>query len=293
MDRLGCLFFWPYQPLAEHLGVGAVYDLPEAMVMLQASHLEEWNVTFYEAFEQGLNNLGEIDATFTTIDDHSYVSSTGDHYDLSRMLLPELIRELEVVGDPVVMLPNRDRLLVTGSEDRHGLEIIALLLEQLLTQPRPITGLAFRLSNDEWTCWLPSLDHPAYALLKTLGMQSQQQDYAEQRPLLQRWLNSTEPHVEAMEYRVHGSADQTTAHKFLRVARRTDTAATAHGSHLPTATRPAARSPPRGRHQRQLATRGASVGRIPTRGRVPLPASFSRRAVSHGNSTFAATGSPG
>jgi hypothetical protein len=198
-------FSWPYQPLTEHLGVGLVYDLPEAMVMLQSSHLEDWGVTFYEAYEQGLINLTEIDATFTTIDDHSYASATGDHYDISRMLLPELIRELEVIGDPIVLLPNRDRLLITGSEDRRGLETVALLAQQLLTHPRPMTGLAFRLDHDEWRCWLPDPDHPAYALLKTLGMQSRQHDYAEQRELLQTWLSSREPHVEVSEYRMHGA----------------------------------------------------------------------------------------
>jgi hypothetical protein len=199
------LFAWPYQPLASHLGIGLVYDLPEAMVMLQAVHLEQWGISFYEAFEQGLSNLTEVDATFTSIDDHTYVSATGDHYDASRMLLPELIHELKVVGDPVVLLPNRDRLLVTGSEDRHGVEIVTLLAQQLLTHPRPVTGLAFRLCNDEWTCWLPDEDHPAYALLKSLGLQSRQQDYLEQRPMLQQWLAQNQCDAEVAEFRVHGA----------------------------------------------------------------------------------------
>jgi hypothetical protein len=194
-----------YQPLAEDLGISLVYDLPEVMVMLQASHLEAWGVTFYEAFERGLANLAEIDATFTTVDDRTYVSATGDHYDISRMLLPELIRELDVLGDPVVLLPNRDRLLVTGSDDRQGLETASLLAQQLVKQPRSLTGLAFRLCSDEWSCWLPDEDHPAYARLKALGLLSRQQDYLEQRPLLQRWLAKRQPGVSVAEFRLHGA----------------------------------------------------------------------------------------
>jgi hypothetical protein len=198
-------FSWPYQPLTDHLGVSLVYDLPEAMLMLQSVHLDRWGITFYEAYEQGLSNLMEIDATFTTIDDHSYVSATGDHYDVSRMLLPELIRELDVIGDPVVMLPNRDRLLITGSDDRQGLETVALLAQQLLTYPRAMTGLAFRLYQDEWRSWLPDEDHGAYAILKSLAIQSRQRDYADQRQLLQSWLADHEPQVEVSEFRTHGA----------------------------------------------------------------------------------------
>jgi hypothetical protein len=182
-----------------------VYDLPEAMVMLQSSHLENWGMSFYEVFEHGLSNLAEIDASFTTVDEQTYVSSTQDHYDASRLLLPELIRELPVAGDPVVMLPSRDRLLVTGSEDRRGLETVALLAQQLLAHPRPVSGLAFTLNQDEWNCWLPDTDHPAYAIFKTLALQSTQVDYQQQRPLLQRLLATSEPDTDVAEFRLHGA----------------------------------------------------------------------------------------
>src|SRR5690606_1793237 len=104
-----------------------------------------------------------------------------------------------------VMLPNRDRLLITGSDDRHGLETVALLAQQLLTFPRAMTGLAFRLHQDEWQCWLPDEDHGAYALLKSLGIQSRQREYADQRERLQAWLADREPQVEVSEFRTHGA----------------------------------------------------------------------------------------
>ncbi len=198
-------FNWPYRPLAEHLGVGLAYDLPEAMVMLQSVQLTEWDVSFYEVYEQALQNLSQIDATFTTIDDHAYASSSGDHYDASRMLLPELISELTVIGDPVVMLPNRDRMLVTGSQDRQGLETVALVAQQLLSHPRPVSGFAFVLREDEWSPWLPDPDHPAYSTLRSTGLRTLQHDYQQQRKLLQVWLAQHQSDVHAAEFRTHGA----------------------------------------------------------------------------------------
>lgn len=198
-------FAWPYQPLGEHLGVGLTYDLPEAMVMLQSIHLENWGVTFYEVYEHALGNLAEIDATFSSIDDHTYVSATGDHYDASRMLLPELIQELSVVGDPVAMIPNRDRLLLTGSEDNQGIESVALVAQQLLAHPRPLSGMAFVYRHEEWQPWLPHRDHAAYATLKMLFLQTLQQDYQEQHELLETWLPRQQPGVQCAEYRMHGA----------------------------------------------------------------------------------------
>ena len=202
----GAQLSWPHQTLGEHLGVGLVYDLPEAMVMLQGSHLESWGVTFYEVMENALNNLGGLDAGFAAIDDHTYISTTSDHYDASRMLIAELVAELKVKGDPVALLPNRDRLIVTGAGDSRGLETAALVAQQLITHPRPVTGHAFRYHDEEWTPWLPTKDHPAYRLFKSLTLGTRQQDYRQQACLLQDWVSAgaLDP-CEIAEFRVHES----------------------------------------------------------------------------------------
>lgn len=201
-------FSWPYQPLAEHLGVGLVYDLPEAMVMLQRSHLDDWGISFYEAYETAYSNLVETEAAFTTIEEHTYMSSTGDNYDASRMLIPELIAELKVQGEPVVMVPNRDRLFVTGSEDMEGLATMVLLAEHALTQPRPMTGIAMMWNGEEWHPWMPDPSHAIYSGFKATAISTLQMDYREQRPLLQAWLAKTEPRSRVVEYLVHEPATQ-------------------------------------------------------------------------------------
>ena len=139
---------------------GLVYDLPEAMIMLQHDQLDSWGVTYYQALETALGNLAETEAAFRSIDDEVYVSATEDNYDASRMVVTELFGELQTNGSPVVMVPNRDCLLVTGNENVEGLQLMASLAKETLKQPRPMSGVTFCLDGDDWTPWLPRKAHP-------------------------------------------------------------------------------------------------------------------------------------
>jgi len=50
---------WPHRIVAEHLGLGLVYDLPESIQSILQSNLDDWGVTFYEALETAQRNLAE------------------------------------------------------------------------------------------------------------------------------------------------------------------------------------------------------------------------------------------
>jgi hypothetical protein len=89
-----------------------------------------------------------------------------------------------VDGDPVVMVPNRDTLLLTGSEDEAGLGIMAAAAEAATQQPRPIHTMPIRLEFGSWTPFLPPKELPAYLRFKQMMINSQGQDYEEQRALL-------------------------------------------------------------------------------------------------------------
>jgi hypothetical protein len=176
---------WPHRPLAEHLGVGIVFDLPESMVQIQQHQVEEWGVTFEEAFETACRNLWEISLhEFQSPRPGVWVSPWNDNHDVARLLLPELIKHHEVRGHPVLMLPNRDTLLVTGSEDEAGLAYLAERVKEAMEQPRFLTGIAFHLVDDFLVSYLPEEDHPQFAALQMLRVQSLARDYAEQQELL-------------------------------------------------------------------------------------------------------------
>ena len=113
--------------LGDHLAVGLVYDLPESMVMLHRDQLKTWDVTFFEAFEIARANLADLEASFGSMEDRLYISDTNDNFDASRVIMTEWIRQLQVKGAPVATVPNRDKLIVTGSEDAKGLRMMARL----------------------------------------------------------------------------------------------------------------------------------------------------------------------
>jgi uncharacterized protein YtpQ (UPF0354 family) len=178
----------PYQVLGEHFGVGLVYDLPELMRSVPQDNLDAWGMTFYEALEVAMENLLSLPAKFVgpPSGEGIYLSATGDSYDGSRLLLTDIIRQFQVKGEPIAMIPNRDNLVVVGSEDVEGLSGMLKLAAEAMEQPRPISGIALRLDGDEWAPWLPGVSHPLYKDFQRLRLQSLGQDYAEQKELLDK-----------------------------------------------------------------------------------------------------------
>lgn len=179
-------FHWPYRALAEFLGISLVYDLPSSMVQLQQHQLDDWKTTFEEAYEVACANLREITKhTLNAAAPGVWVSPWRDNYDPSRMLLIDYIRHHQVAGDPVVMVPNRDTLLLTGSEDSNGLEKMVEMAEAAYEHPRSLSGVAFHLTaEDEWVPFLPESRHPQYEKYRLLHIKSLASVYEEQKAVL-------------------------------------------------------------------------------------------------------------
>ncbi len=178
-------FHWPYRVVADHYGAGLVYDLPHAMSQINGQQLTRWGVDFDEAMDVALDNLRKIsEQGFARRAPGVWRSAWHDNYDPSRLLLVDLIAAHEVDGDPVVMVPNRDTLLLTGSEDEVGLGIMAAAAEEATQQPRPIHTMPIRLEFGSWTPFLPPKELPAYLRFKQMLINSLGQDYEEQRALL-------------------------------------------------------------------------------------------------------------
>jgi hypothetical protein len=108
----------------------------------------------------------------------------GDCYDSCRLLLPGLIERFEVQGEVIAMVPNRDTLLVGGSEDEQSLEMMLTLGRQALTEPRPVSPFLLRFDGDAWVDWSPPREHPAAAGFRELATQYFFQEYHEQTDLL-------------------------------------------------------------------------------------------------------------
>ena len=178
--------FLPYQTLGDDLGLGLVYDMPDSMKPITNRELDGWGVTFYEAVEAARDNLRQLRPVIIGPKEGqgTYVFTTNDGYDATRLVLLDLLRQFEVKGDYIAMVPGREMLIVTGSEDGPGLEAMAALAKKALQQPWTVSGTGLRLNGDEWAPWMPDAGHPLFDEFRLLRMRSCGQDYAEQKELL-------------------------------------------------------------------------------------------------------------
>ena len=178
---------WPYQEIGEHLGLSLVYDLPEAMCGIRQDTLNNWGVSFYSAMEVARHNLDEREAKLGRMGDGLYVTVTADCYDASRLILLDKVRRFPVSGDHIAMVPTRDCLLITGSDDDAGLRaMIELAAKTYQAKSHAMTLHAFRLDGEEWVPWLPGPSHELHSKFRESAVQFLGSDYAEQKKLLDR-----------------------------------------------------------------------------------------------------------
>jgi Protein of unknown function (DUF1444) len=179
----------PQQPIGEHLSLSLVYDLPQAMRSIIQDDLDKWCVSFYEAVEAARGNLEQMgNVAFASLQNEGgegvYISATGDNYDASRLVMLDLVRKMPVRGDYIAMVPNRDTLVLTGSEDKAGLEMMCKIAEESFQKPRPISTIALRLVGDEWESWLPEPSSAGYAKFHELKLRTVGMEYNDQKELL-------------------------------------------------------------------------------------------------------------
>lgn len=175
-----------YRPFADHYAVELGYDLPQSVALIATSRLTAWDVTFDEALERSWQNLRAItNRPLEPLRPGLYVSAWRDSYDASRAMLHDFILRHRVKGEPVVALPNRDTLLLTGTQDPEGLSKMAQEVEKAMAGPRPMTALPLVLSERSYSSWMPDPDHPCHRSIKLLTLRSLGAFYAEEKQLLE------------------------------------------------------------------------------------------------------------
>ena len=157
-----------FRPLSGELAVSLVVDTPNQDLDLDAAQLRAWNADFDDLLLQARGNLlarsGE--RGFEEVRGGCYRSTWRDNLDGSRILLPGLLGGLRLQGDPVVLLPNRDTLLVVGSEDPEGLRwAMRAALLHLDDDGCPMSACPLRLANYHWEPFQVPETHPIGAML--------------------------------------------------------------------------------------------------------------------------------
>lgn len=173
------------QPLAEDLAVGLVLDLPNSIAESDISMFADWNISAEEAMKAALDNLWRrSNENFVSPAPGVFLSPWQDNHDCARLFLHDLVWQLKVEGQHVAMVPNRDTLIVTGSEDEAGLLTMAEMATGLMDKPRFMTGLAVRLEEATWVGFLPPPGHRAHQAFRTLRLKTLAQSSTEQKGIL-------------------------------------------------------------------------------------------------------------
>jgi uncharacterized protein YtpQ (UPF0354 family) len=197
---------FPCRVVGGHYCLALMLVEGDALKIVAQHHLDEWGRAFDELLAAATQNLRAVTASaFKPLaGGRVWLGHWGDNFGPSRLLFLDLIRACEVDGDPVVALPDRDMILLTGSDDEAGLLMLADLTEQARHKPRPVGVLPLRLAGDEWRPFLPPSDTQAGAKFRELWHADIGPDYRQQGERLRALFAQRGEEVVAADYHVHG-----------------------------------------------------------------------------------------
>jgi uncharacterized protein YtpQ (UPF0354 family) len=163
-------------------------DSEHNIMNVNSATLRDWGVSFDEALEVAIMNLRDKTTAsgLNEIAQGLYVSQWGDCYDSSRILLPDFLHRLSLSGDPVIFVPNRDQLCVTGKYNSAAIRaILTHGKESHFDQGHSLSPNLYVHSDGKWQPFLPDEEQ-----LKKLSLSMRRQrdniDYAQQKGYLEK-----------------------------------------------------------------------------------------------------------
>ena len=156
------------KPIVDDLVIALVCDRPTSMVYVNERELPKWGVSFDEALADALDNLRGLPEHdgWLQMSHGVWSGEWGDSYDSSRLLLPDLIHRTGV-RDPVVVVPFRNALMLTGAGNEAGLALMAQVIgDHLENNQRWLSFQPLRLVETTWEAWQPPAGQAAWKLLQ-------------------------------------------------------------------------------------------------------------------------------
>ena len=175
-----------YQMLGDCYCVSVVHDGATTMSYVNQDQFTTWDVPLSRALEYALDNLAARPANVETIAPGLFAFDTRDSYDAARLLLKDRVRALALRGRPVAAIPNRECLLLTGEDDRDGLERLARLIEERFDHPRAIGTCPLVLDGEAWRPFVPPGSDALAVRYRNLAVKNQGTRYADQKRVLEK-----------------------------------------------------------------------------------------------------------
>jgi len=145
------------RPLAADIAQVLLVDAEDSVSLVPESSLASWGVTWDAALAQGLANL-RARSNEVHIVEHQGVFAwqVNDSYDAGRILLTGALADVGVCGELVAMVPDRDVLLLAGSEDMTQLRALAAVAQRRFDEGgRLLSGWPLVLRGGQWQLFDP------------------------------------------------------------------------------------------------------------------------------------------
>lgn len=175
------------RPISRWFTENVVIDAPGSMTFVTEDNLKSWGIYEDEAFAIGLENLQAATSPKFSGSDGVFKGEWNDEFDSSRILLPGVFDDLPLVGDPVVVIPNRSTFLVAGAGDPHAIARMLIQAEEILTsKPRPQNIAPLLVKNGSLQEFTVSVGSTIFNVVERARKLAAQSYYAEQKDLLEK-----------------------------------------------------------------------------------------------------------
>lgn len=174
------------QPFSADTAIMLAYDTEHSMMTLTESALADWGVSFATALSVATDNLRDATvSSFEQVAPGLFIGTWDDSYDTSRLLFPDVVYQLGVGGEPVVMIPTRNRIMVVSENDRAAqLVMIGLARQFVEEEGRQVSALMYRFEQGRVVAWAPS-DPEVAGLMAEFLRKTLAEDYAGQKEMLE------------------------------------------------------------------------------------------------------------
>jgi uncharacterized protein YtpQ (UPF0354 family) len=194
------------QPFSTDTTIMLAYDTEHAMVTLSGTALADWGVSFETALAAATDNLRDATvASFEQLVPGLYLGTWNDSYDTSRLLFPDLAYQLGLGGEPLVMIPTRNRIMLASSNDRAAqLAMIAMARQFIDDEGRQVSSLMYSYQQGRPLEYMPADPDVAGALAEFLR-RTLAEDYAGQKDMLEQSHQQTGTDIFVASYQILSS----------------------------------------------------------------------------------------
>jgi hypothetical protein len=196
-------------PIAEGLVGSIAIDSAETISYASDSTLNDWNVTLADAFPKALENLRDrspFDA-LKQVAPGLFLGGWEDSYESARILLPDLLHRLNLNGDPLVFIPNRNELWVTGQYDMANIgAILKFADESHFSRGHSLSPNFYARANSAWKLHIPE-DSAQRKQWEEIKYKREATDYEQQKSYLDAMFKLEKRDIFVAPYKVYRQDD--------------------------------------------------------------------------------------